>query len=94
MSYVSNKLKMSKSELAAAIWSVMLPLRKFALKWPEVRVSRQNNKQNIAKGSDYREAWLTSDRYKSLIEQNASYLCSLLFNIIVFVECPSCPNWK
>ena len=21
-------------------------------------------------------------------------LCSLLFNIIVFVECPSCPDWK
>jgi hypothetical protein len=33
MSSVSNKLKISKSELAAAIWSVdMLPLRKFVLK--------------------------------------------------------------
>jgi hypothetical protein len=21
-------------------------------------------------------------------------LCSLLFNIIVFAECPSCPDWK
>jgi hypothetical protein len=21
-------------------------------------------------------------------------LCSLLFNIIVFAECPGCPNWK
>ena len=24
----------------------------------------------------------------------ANDLCSLLFNIIVFVECPSCPDWK
>ena len=28
------------------------------------------------------------------LKTQAYDLCSLLFNIIVFVECPSCPDWK
>ena len=55
MSSVSNKLKMSKSELAAAIdRSTCCLFENFALKWPEVHVSRENNKKKSYKGE-----WLT-----------------------------------
>jgi hypothetical protein len=37
--------------------------------------------------------WL--DRKVHITPKTQAYdLCSLLFNIIAFVECPSCPDWK
>ena len=77
MTFVSNKLKMSKSELCSchmigrhvATSNVCIEMTR------GVCFPRKQQKQIVQReSSDQREVWLTSDRYKSFIEQNDSWI--------------------